>query len=614
MFQFHRMQPPVRRLLALDAGSRRIKLLLAQAGFGRLRVLKEELIDLQAEGLVGAEEIKAHLRTALEDWGRPPVALALPQHVSTSQVVDLPAAPESEVEKLITDEIVKLSGVTESRIVYDFVRTTAPVDNRQQFWVTLCQETEIRDRLLQLGIEHEDLCEVTTTANALIAAYRMTAPLSSRAILVHMGAQTTVLVVLLGGQGAFASSFQMGSDFFTRSLARLEKIGEDAAEVRKREQNLLSGSEVLPEFAAVVDGWIAETRRQLADWTGHNPTLASELSAVEMIASGGGFDQPGLLEYLKGHGLILQPWPAPEKPGTAAPGKGFEIALGTALQALGYSNQPVSLLPDDYRAGWQKRLMRQRIDLASLGVACLCLLLLVLGTWQKLALFNRKTAVLSKVQAGQKTVLSNDLAVANLLSEYDSLRPILAAQQNTIDTLKTLSLLQQSRTNRDLWYVLIADQPSYFRLPPALLYTNRPARTNLLGSALEPLRPPGSQGGPGSFLTNVSSAKPGLIAELCVPGEAEAARQVLSDLVRNLKHQPLFSKVDLLSDDLRRNLADPRVVVPDRHFVLALDFASADYLQPLRLKRPNLPVSPRPTKRPHPSWAAPENGTGSMPP
>ena len=270
MLKLDRMRPPVRRVLALDAGSRCIKLLLAESDFGRLHILKEELIDLQAEGLVSAEEIKTHLQASLDEWGRPPLALVLPQHLSISQVIDLPLAPESEVEKLIQDETIKLGGVSESRIVYDFVRTETTAKNRQQFWVTLSQEGDIRERILRLGVEQEDLCEVTTTANALIAAYRATNPLSSRAILVHLGAQTTVVVVLLAGQGVFATSFQMGGDFFTRSLARLRNCSEETAESLKRDSNLLTGPEASLEFAGVVDGWVAELKRQLNEWFEHN--------------------------------------------------------------------------------------------------------------------------------------------------------------------------------------------------------------------------------------------------------------------------------------------------------------------------------------------------------
>jgi len=62
----------------------------------------------------------------------------------------------------------------------------------------------------------------------------------------------------------------------------------------------------------------------------------------------------------------------------------------------------------------------------------------------------------------------------------------------------------------------------------------------------------------------------------------------LTTLVKGLKQQALFSKVDLLSDDLRRNLADPKVLVPDRHFVLALDFAEPELQKLARTKRATL--------------------------
>ncbi|HWI56296.1 MAG TPA: hypothetical protein VNZ22_03665, partial [Bacillota bacterium] len=383
-FKLQHLRPPVRRVLALDAGHRRIKLLLAESDFGRLRLLKEELIDLQAEGLVAPEEVQAHLQATLEAWDNPPLALVLPQHLSISQVIDLPPGPEAEVEKQIADEAIKLSGVSESRIVYDFVRTETPAKNRQQFWVTLCQEGDIRERLQRLGVEQEEICEITTTANALIAAFRATAPLTSRAILVHLGAQTTVVVIVLAGQGAFATSFHMGGDFFTRALARLQECPEEAAEALKRQQDVLNGDQASAEFAAVVDGWVAELQRQLQEWFRENPGMSAEAPSFELVASGAGFDQPGLLEYLKSRAVLeLRPWPKASQPEALLPTKGFEIAFGTALQALGHSAQPVSLLLEDYRLAWRKRLIRQRIELASVALAVLCFLLLGLGTWQK---------------------------------------------------------------------------------------------------------------------------------------------------------------------------------------------------------------------------------------
>jgi Tfp pilus assembly PilM family ATPase len=615
MLKLERMRPPVRQVLALDVGSRGIKLLLAESDFGRLRLLKEELVDLQAEGLVSADEIKAHLQASLDEWGRPPLALVLPQHLSISQVIDLPLVPESEVEKLIEDETIKLSGVSESRIVYDFVRTETSAKNRQQFWVTFSQEGDIRERILRLGVEQEDLCEVTTTANALITAYRTTCPLSSRAVLVHLGAQTTVVVILLAGQGAFATSFQMGGDFFTRSLARLRNCSEESAEALKHGKNLLGGPEAFPEFAGVVDGWVAELKRQLNEWFEHNPGVAPDAASFELVASGGGFEQPGLLEYLKAEaGLDLRPWPKSSQPEAVSPTNRFEVAFGAALQALGYSAQPVSLLPDDYRAAWRKRLNQQRLELASLVLAAVCVLVLALGTWRQVSLFNRKDGLLKKVQAAQEAVQANDALGRELVTEYEGLRPLFAAQQSTLDTLKTLALLEQSRSNRSFWYVVLADQQSYFSQPLLLSSTNKPAGTN---QAVVATSRPGPWGagftGPSATATNLAPAKPGFIAELCIPEEADSARRTLRELVNELNEQRLFAKVDSLSDDLRRDVADPKVIIPDRQKVLELDFAQTEFQTRLLKKPPTSLSRGTPKRAARPAWPGPDTGEGATP-
>ena len=275
------------------------------------------------------------------------------------------------------------------------------------------------------------------------------------------------------------------------------------------------------------------------------------------------------------------------------------------------------MLPEDYRQAWQRRLSRQRLDLASAVLIVICILVLALGTWRKLQLYNSKEALLQKVQAGQTAVDANDSFTSDLMTEYENLRPVLAAQQNTLDTLKTFSLLQQSRSNRAFWYVLLADQSTYFSQPIALPATNRPAKTNLLTSSIETPRLQPLASRPAPSLTNNFPARPGFIAELCVPGDAEASRQMLSELVYALKQERLFSKVDLLSDDLRRNLADPKVCITDRDFVLALDFSQTDFQQPVRWRRIPTPGTPRVTPRPalRPAWndSDPAGPTGANP-
>src|SRR5436190_7498353 len=112
-----RMRSPIRRVLALDAGDRRIRLVLGQMDFGRFKILKEELIELKTEGLLAPDEIKSHIQERLSAMGHPPVALIIPPHLSNSQVIELPTAADQDVDRLIQEETVKLSGASESRII-----------------------------------------------------------------------------------------------------------------------------------------------------------------------------------------------------------------------------------------------------------------------------------------------------------------------------------------------------------------------------------------------------------------------------------------------------------------------------------------------------------------
>ncbi len=591
-----RLEPPLRRVLAIDAGSRCLRLALVERSLRRVRILREQTLDLAAEGLVSPEEVASHLQTLIADWGRPPVALTLPQHLCTSQLVDLPPASDAEARRLIEEETKRLGGVSESAILFDFTPVTPLAPNRQHYWVSLCQEGEIRQQIQRLGLEDDDICEVTPTASALMAAFRATVPQTGRAVLVHAGAQSTVVVILLAGHGVFASSFPMSGDFFTRAVASQMKCAVETAERLRERKNLLTGAETLPGFPAVVDGWLAELLRQLQDWARDHPGAAPDLKTFPLFTSGGVFSQPGLVAYLEERSpLRFKSWLAAAAVGTVAPGHGYEVAFGTALQALGRSPQPASLLPPDRRAAWRRRLTRQLVECGSVVLLALLLVVMGVGAWQQSSLARRKQALLDQVRQALEQTRENENLTDTLLAGYEELRPLLERQQQTASTLQTLALLEQVRSNRAYWYVLVADQQTYFTQPLPLTGTNAAGVTN---APAAPRRP--------TWLTNLSAlgakdpiVRPGFIAELCIPEPAEAARRTFSEVVNGLKPDPLFTRVDSLSEDLRRELAEPKTLLPERHFSLALDLADAQWPRPsaVRSRLPATNGAPRPPLR-----------------
>jgi len=597
MLNSRRLELPVRRVLAIDTGSRSLKLLLVESAWGRWRILRQEGLDLSEEGLLSASELATQLLRTLDAWGRPPVALALPQHLSTSQLIDLPPVPDTEANRLIAEEAQKHSGLSESAIIYDSTRVGSLSPGRQHFWVTLCREGDTREQIKRLGLEGVEVCEITTTANALLAAFHVVSPAARRAVLLHAGAQSTVIVLVLEGHAVFATSLPVGGDAFTRALSEQLQCPVETAEELRRTQDYFASPDAAPGLQATVAAWHTELKRQLHEWFSAHRQLAAEVADLEVFVSGGVFAQPGLLAHLNASGgLRFRLWPAPASAAPLAPQPGFEVALGTALQALGHSPQPASLLPPAARAAWQRRQWRQLVELASAGLLVLIALLLIVATAQKLQVIHQKTKLLAKARVGLGQARTNAILADQLLAQYEQIRPVLDRQQQTFATLKTLDLLQQARSNRSLWFVLLADQQSYFTQPLPALGTNQPGSTN----------PPPPPRFPslvvtnlfGMVFTNPSPAKAGFIAELCIPEEPEGARRTLGQLVNDLKQDPLFAKVDSLSDDLRRPLADPSVILPDRYFALSLDLADTELQRPGPPRRRPSSLTNAPTRPP----------------
>ncbi len=252
---------PARRVLAIDPGHHCIKALVVEESFGRIRLLNRRTFDLHEERVLSDEELPQHLGAMIRDLGEYPIALALPQHLSMSQVLDSVSGQPQEIQKLVEKEAMHLSGLAESTAVYDFVPLRPFGKGRNPFWVTFCQENEILVLLDRLGLRGRDVCEITTPANALIAAAQATLPDTDRTILVDVGANTTVVVIMVDGQGVYATSFPIGGGMFTDAVANHKNCSGEVAESTKRTLDFFDGPEACAALETVVDGWYLEFDR-----------------------------------------------------------------------------------------------------------------------------------------------------------------------------------------------------------------------------------------------------------------------------------------------------------------------------------------------------------------
>jgi len=210
------------------------------------------------------------------------------------------------------------------------------------------------------------------------------------------------------------------------------------------------------------------------------------------------------------------------------------------------------LLPEEVRHYWRRTHLLQLLQSLLLLAMVLLTLALGLATWQKLGQEGEKSRWYDQGLAALSTARSVAALDRENRDQFQHVRPVLQRQRETLDTLDTLALLQESRSNRSYWYVLFAGRRDYFLAAP-WPSTNAPPATNSVAES--------------SYLPT----RPGFIVELCVPESGEEGRRTVSQLVNDLRATGRFQNVDSLPDDRRRPLADPQVLLPEGHVTLQLE-------------------------------------------
>lgn len=572
-----------RRVLIIDAGSHSVKLLLVRQAIHGLRILWHECVDLREEGLLSPEDLSRHLRKRLQELDYDQLALVLPQHLSISQIIDLPSENETAVSGLIEEEIVKLSGLSESAIVYDYSRMQPVGGTLNPFWVTLCQEVEVLRHVEHLAAGYADVCEVTPAAGAMISAFQSDPGLPRRAVLIDLGAENTIAVIVLDGQAVWVSTFPVGGNTFTKEIVGDGQGSFEEAERLKHLRNLFEERNGTSGFRTAVDEWCGQISRVIQDWIDEQSDNETPRNSFKILLCGGGAAQHGFADHVRDRlGLTVTRWKCGAWRGIdgLCPSQ-FIIAYGAAMQVFGRSSQPASLLPSNLREGHNQLASVNRLQTVGAILIFLTGILLSFGTWHKLGLVNRKNELLSETLATLAQVKRAEGLLAELARDYERVRPVLERQKATWDTLKTLSLLQNVRGNRSFWYLLFADQRSYFSSQVESIGTNAPSTITNRLPVLEV-----------SGRTNTSEIKRGFIAELCIPDQGTNTRLTLSHIVTNLRMAPLFRNVDALPPDLKRDLVDPKLIVPDRHFAITIELNENEFQEPVVLPlQPILPDS-----------------------
>jgi len=377
------------------------------------------------------------------------------------------------------------------------------------------------------------------------------------AVLVDLGAENTVVGLLVGGQGVHATSFEGGSASFARAIAEASACTVEEAEARLLERVPADSEAAGQAYAHAVERWYTDLRRAISEWLDDFPELGLTLADLPVYLCGGGATQPGLAPALSRFGsLQFRPWPQPPDIDPDLPMTPYWVAYGAAQRALGKAPPGISLLPPHLQRTRRRRREWEFLQAVNLTLVILAALLLMGAMARQHTLVQRKGSLTLDTRATIATASEIARTAQRVRTIQEYLRPILARQRHTLESLEVLTALRQVRTNDDFWLVSLADAASYqagTTVPPP------PTNTPPIAAS-----PPASVPQP---------ARREFIAEICIPKDGDAARRVLSQFVTDLKSQPHFARVDELPPERRRNVIDPRVAISNHVYFVAIELA-----------------------------------------
>jgi Tfp pilus assembly PilM family ATPase len=562
----HRLVPlAARRVAVIDPGRHALKVLVAESSLGRFRVLHRQMVLLPEDGLLPPEELRQHLRLVLPELGPHEVALVLPQHRTITQTLELPADQAASPSSFLTEQARNLSGLNAEAMAISYTPLRPYAAAARPYVLTFCKQEEVTSLIARFGPTADEtqptetpppLVAITTTAQALCAAYRALAPDDKTAVLVDLGAQETVVAILLEGQGVFATSFEGGSHSFTVALAEASRATLSAAESLKQAQNLFAGSDTVEAVGHAVETWLGQLRRTITEWQEDLPELRLPSGPLTVWLCGGGSGQPGLIEFLNRQGHFrFQRWPLTPDVPNREPMDRYWVAYGAALVALGREPRPLSLLSPELVKQQRVQRVWEAMQAALVVLLAMVLMLLTVGTWQQVRSLGRAKALVTSTTAALQSARTIAELGQRLEAGFASIDPLVHRQRQTLELLQTWTAIAQVRTNNDFWFVLFGDAASYqdgTTLP-------RPATND--ETVFTVPAPPRSE----------------FIAEICIPQEGDAARRVLNQLVGSLKRQNLFANVDALPAERKRDWVDSRVFISNHVYGLAIELAAAEW-------------------------------------
>ena len=299
----------VENLVGLDIGSHSVKLMQANTGNVKPRLVNMGIAPLPreafVEGRVAKPEIVAEaIRLLASHLGvkQKTVAISISGYDVMIKKIDLPTMTEDELDERMRSELGQYIpyGIDEVDVDYQIIDVSKDRPNFMDVLLVAAKKESVSDFNNLLKLAGFDPFVVDVDFFALSNSFEATYGFGDETIaMLDMGANKSVMNIAHKGVPIFTRSISIGGnqltdnirDFFNIPFEEAEsvKLGESAAKYAVRDLEEI--------FVSTVSGWVTECRRAV-DFYYHN---YPEQHIDKLYLSGGSCRIPGLDKVLREH-------------------------------------------------------------------------------------------------------------------------------------------------------------------------------------------------------------------------------------------------------------------------------------------------------------------------
>lgn len=558
--------------LGVDLGSASFKSVVLALQDGVPVLVRCHRLSTREEGILNEADLYATVASWLKqtDCLGLPIAVGLPQFLSTTQIIDFPPGTDAAaLDEMVAYETHQLAGLSDDSFVHDYYVLPAGFGRRNPVLIGICRESVVRDRLtalLQAGIAGPHLAMGGLAAlNCLLHLHGEAVSGEDPVLLVDIGRENSTAIILAGGQPLFVSSLLFGGDRFLKAVMEREGLAEAAAEARlfavdvneesPRSPLTLAARKLLAEMQDAVSHWRAQERPEL-----------NERPLAGIWLCGGAAQLGGIDTYLADdmHCPVQVFGPRDPQSGRILPD--MAVACGLALQALKAARVGLSLTPADVR----DELHRQR-RFGVLVAACGLAVALVAGVMARAYAAARNDlgvlgAEMVELEACEQMIPRVEEARRAIARYEAGLVPLVAAGNRGRHIVEAVDALAAVCGGRD-WFVYLGDEGSYQRRAEAVPGNapTRPAPAGAFpGGDVRPvvgatvLAPEF----PSRMLARQAGGVPSLIAAGYTPHQRDQRWEAIRGMIDTLRRRGPYRDVDLVREverEVRRDIFAPWV-------------------------------------------------------